>query len=130
MASTVASVVRRALLYGKEDLPTSKSSRTKLTCVLVPSSSAKYLEKSKSLTVDTLCYDLEDSVTPTKKDEARSTLRRFLEQQSRPSGIREQAVRINAVDSGLALKDLNEVVRRDLLTFPICMLLLNVRDTC
>lgn len=91
MASRAASTVRRALLY-------------------VPSSSPKFLDKSLGLKVDTVCYDLEDSVTPTKKDEARTNLRQFLEQRKNPGGIRETSVRINAVETGLALKDLNEVV--------------------
>ena len=76
---------------------------------LVPGSSRKMLDKSISLNVDCVAYDLEDSVTLGKKAEARSNLRRFLEQ-PRPSGIKEQAVRINAVESGLALDDLTEVV--------------------
>lgn len=67
------------------------------------------LEKAKSLTVDCVAYDLEDSVTPGKKAEARQNIRRLLEQ-PRSMAIREQAVRINAVQSGLALGDLIEVV--------------------
>lgn len=67
------------------------------------------LDKSRGLTVDTIAYDLEDSVTPGKKQEARLNLRQLLEQ-PRVKGIREQAVRINSVDSGLALDDLTEVV--------------------
>ena len=67
------------------------------------------LEKSKNLTVDCVAYDLEDSVTPGKKVEARRNLRQLLEQ-PRSGTIKEQAVRINAVESGLALDDLTEVV--------------------
>jgi citrate lyase subunit beta-like protein len=67
------------------------------------------LEKSIGLNVDCVCYDLEDSVTPGKKAAARSNIRRFLEQ-PRASGIKETAVRINAVSTGLALDDLTEVV--------------------
>jgi len=90
MAST-SSIVRRALLY-------------------VPGSSQKMLEKSIGLNVDCVCYDLEDSVTPGKKAAARSNIRRFLEQ-PRASGIKETAVRINAVSTGLALDDLTEVLK-------------------
>lgn len=67
------------------------------------------LSKSRGLTVDTVAYDLEDSVTPNQKPEARLRLRDFLAQ-SRAEGIGEQAVRINSVDSGFALADLTEVV--------------------
>jgi len=84
-------MVRRALLY-------------------VPGSSQKMLEKSRGLTVDCVAYDLEDSVTPSQKNEARSNIRRFLDQ-PRATGIKEQSVRINAVESGLALDDLTEVLK-------------------
>ncbi|KAL8936687.1 MAG: hypothetical protein Q9211_004063 [Gyalolechia sp. 1 TL-2023] len=68
------------------------------------------LDKSLGLSVDCVAYDLEDSVTPSKKSEARSLIRQLL-QQSRPIGIRENAVRINAVQTGLALDDLTEVLK-------------------
>ena len=67
------------------------------------------LDKSRALTVDCVAYDLEDSVTLGKKAEARSNIRNFLSQQ-RPAGVKENAVRINAVETGLALEDLTEVV--------------------
>jgi len=67
------------------------------------------LDKSHGLTVDCVTYDLEDSVTPSKKPEARIAISKFLGQ-PRASGIRENAVRINAVETGLALDDLSEVV--------------------
>ena len=66
------------------------------------------LEKSRGLTVDCVAYDLEDSVTANKKDDARSNLRRLLEQPRGPN-IKEYAVRINAVGSGLAEADLKAV---------------------
>ncbi|KAL8663914.1 MAG: hypothetical protein Q9202_003463 [Teloschistes flavicans] len=84
-------VIRRALLY-------------------VPGSSQKMLDKSQGLNVDCVTYDLEDSVTPQRKAEARSNIRRFL-QQPRSAGVRENAVRINAVQTGLALDDLTEVLK-------------------
>ena len=67
------------------------------------------LDKSRSLTVDSVAYDLEDSVAPSKKVEARANIRHFLGQ-PRAAGIKEQAVRINSVSSGMALADLTEVV--------------------
>ncbi|BAE54764.1 Pyruvate/Phosphoenolpyruvate kinase-like domain-containing protein [Aspergillus flavus] len=83
--------LRRALLY-------------------IPGSSQRFIDKSRTLTADCVAYDLEDSVTPHKKAEARSLVRRALDQPA-PSGIRERAVRINSVDSGLALADLTEVLQ-------------------
>ena len=76
----------------------------------MPASSAKFLEKSRGLAVDNVTYDLEDSVTPTRKPEARGALRQFLEQPRAP-GIREKAVRINSVETGYALDDLTEVLK-------------------
>ncbi|KAK1142551.1 hypothetical protein N8T08_007526 [Aspergillus melleus] len=76
----------------------------------IPGSSQRFLDKSRSLTADCVAYDLEDSVTPHKKAEARSLVRRALELPP-TQGIRERAVRINSVDSGLALADLTEVLQ-------------------
>lgn len=75
----------------------------------VPGSSQRFLDKSRSLTADVVAYDLEDSVTPHKKAEARQMVRRAIDQDA-PTTIRERAVRINSVESGLALGDLTEVV--------------------
>ncbi|KAJ5779662.1 Pyruvate/Phosphoenolpyruvate kinase [Penicillium paradoxum] len=81
----------------------------------VPGSSQRFLDKSRSLTADCVAYDLEDSVTPHMKAEARSLVRRAIDQAA-PPGIRERAVRINSVDSGLALGDLTEVLQSPNLT--------------
>ncbi|CZT47452.1 probable citrate lyase subunit beta (Citrate (pro-3S)-lyase subunit beta) [Rhynchosporium secalis] len=90
---STSSILRRALLY-------------------VPASSPKFLQKSLSLPpLDTVSYDLEDSVTPSQKPEARKSLLNFLSQPSRPSNINELSVRINAVATGLALDDLTTILR-------------------
>ena len=68
------------------------------------------LDKSRSLLVDNVTYDLEDSVTPSRKAEARANLRKFLTQ-PRASSIKEQAIRINAVETGLAMDDLTTVLQ-------------------
>jgi Citrate lyase beta subunit len=114
--------LRRSLLYGKLKLPSKAASSPHFTPrapkksiqankqhQTVPGSSQRFLDKSRSLTADCVTYDLEDSVTPHMKAEARSLVRRAIDQAA-PPGIRERAVRINSVDSGLALGDLSEVV--------------------
>jgi len=68
------------------------------------------LEKSRGLAVDNVTYDLEDAVTHSQKSAARVQLAQFLTQPRAPS-IREQAVRINAVNTKLALEDMTAVVR-------------------
>lgn len=70
----------------------------------------RFLEKSRGLVADSIAYDLEDSVTPTKKPEGRRNILEILNR-DRVSGIREQAVRINSIGSGFALDDLTEIVK-------------------
>jgi citrate lyase subunit beta-like protein len=70
----------------------------------------RFLEKSRSLAVDSIAYDLEDSVTINKKPEARANILTILNRDRAPS-IREQAVRINSVSSGFALQDLTAVLQ-------------------
>ncbi|WPG98939.1 hypothetical protein R9X50_00174100 [Acrodontium crateriforme] len=91
MAAT-KQVIRRAQLY-------------------VPGSSMRFLEKSRKIqSVDSVAYDLEDSVTPSKKPEGRRNIVEILNRDRVP-GIREQAVRINSVGSGFALDDLSAVLK-------------------
>ncbi|PNP61685.1 hypothetical protein FNYG_13574 [Fusarium nygamai] len=87
------SLIRRAMLY-------------------VPSSSSKMLAKSRSLTVDCVAYDLEDSVASDQKQHARETLGSFLQslKHDRPKGIGEIAVRVNATDTKHIEGDLRAVV--------------------
>lgn len=96
MAAAAQNILRRAMLY-------------------VPGSSQRFLDKSRSLAVDCVAYDLEDSVTPGKKQEARALVRTELDKAS-PEGVKERAVRINSVGSGLALQDLEELLKSKNLT--------------
>jgi citrate lyase subunit beta-like protein len=80
------------------------------------------LEKSFAMHADNVTYDLEDSVAPSLKASARSNLRSILSK-PRPAGIKEMCVRINSVDSGLALDDLTEVLQGehlDAIMLPKC----------
>lgn len=70
----------------------------------------RFLDKSRGLTVDSVAYDLEDSVTPSKKPEGRQNLLAILNRDRVPN-IREQCVRINPVGSGLALDDLTVILK-------------------
>ncbi|KAL1657228.1 hypothetical protein SLS61_000272 [Didymella pomorum] len=91
-------------------------------CMYVPASSQKMLEKSFAMHADNVTYDLEDSVAPSLKASARSNLRSILSK-PRPAGIKEMCVRINSVDSGLALDDLTEVLQGehlDAIMLPKC----------
>jgi len=83
-------------------------------CMYVPASSQKMLEKSLSMHADNVTYDLEDSVAPSLKASARTNLRSLLSK-PRPAGVKEMCVRINSVDTGLALDDLTEVLQGEYL---------------
>ncbi|KAI3401574.1 hypothetical protein diail_10175 [Diaporthe ilicicola] len=74
------------------------------------------LTKSLGLTSDNVTYDLEDSVTPHEKPNARQALAKHLSAlssstSSRPRGIGEVAARINAVSTPYALEDLQALGR-------------------
>lgn len=93
-----------------------KTNINKLTYMghVVPGSSAKMLKKSLSLTSDNVTYDLEDSVTPHEKPNARQALATHFQSLSsgaRPSNIGEVAARINAVSTPYALEDLQVLGR-------------------
>lgn len=69
------------------------------------------LTKSLSLTSDNITYDLEDSVTPQEKPNARKALAAHFHSLSsssppRPAAVGEFAARINAVSTPYALEDL------------------------
>jgi len=65
------------------------------------------MEKAMGLGADALILDLEDSVAPARKGEARAAIARFLE---RPRGSAALFVRINPLQGDLALADLDAVV--------------------
>lgn len=67
------------------------------------------LAKAQIIGADSICFDLEDSVTSSNKAVARRNLQDLL---SKPKESRNQeyAVRINAIGSGLEEEDLKAVV--------------------
>ncbi|KAI0470309.1 Pyruvate/Phosphoenolpyruvate kinase-like domain-containing protein [Xylaria cf. heliscus] len=86
--------LRRALLY-------------------VPGSSRKMLTKSFALAIDSVIYDLEDSVTADSKPLARDLVANHIASDAMSPlgrGPKEVSVRINAVETGLALQDLSQVI--------------------
>ncbi|KAG4263896.1 hypothetical protein FPRO04_09224 [Fusarium proliferatum] len=90
--------IRRALLYADE-----------AHLDVVPGSSQKMLTKSRSLSIDSVIYDLEDSVATESKEVARGLVADHIAADAMQRSVRgpkEVAVRINAVDTGLALQDI------------------------
>ncbi|CVK99003.1 related to citrate lyase beta subunit [Fusarium proliferatum] len=94
--------LRRALLYAVE-----------AHLDLVPGSSQKMLTKSRNLSIDSVIYDLEDSVATESKELARGLVADHIAADAMQRSVRgpkEVAVRINAVDTGLALQDIQASV--------------------
>ena len=104
--------LRRALLYGSSALPP-PNCHLDSNPPAVPASSPQFIHKAATIpAVDTLVYDLEDSVAPDRKAAARDALLPVL-RGPRPRGAREVAVRVNSVASGLATADLAALLTPD-----------------
>src|SRR5262249_13545555 len=69
--------------------------RPRRSCLYMPGANAKALEKAKTLAADTLIFDLEDSVAPEAKAEARGRIGEALA--AGGYGKREIIVRVNAL---------------------------------
>jgi len=75
----------------------------------VPGSSARFITKAESVPADVIAFDLEDSVAPAEKADARAAVARAVETFSK--GRRQVYVRPNDLDSWLLEDDLAAVVR-------------------
>ena len=97
---------------------TDKKYRPRRSCLYMPASNKRALEKAKSLPADTIIFDLEDAVAPDAKEEARDNACTAL--QSGEYGDRELVVRINAMDTPWFAQDLKQVClsRADALLVP------------
>ncbi|MGE0384627.1 MAG: CoA ester lyase [Gammaproteobacteria bacterium] len=89
--------------------------------LFVPGDSDRKLDRALDSGADALVLDLEDSIAPSRKAEARTAVRMFLAGGPRREGQR-YFVRINPLASGLALADLAAVVpgRPDGIMLPKC----------
>ncbi len=85
--------------------------RPRRSCLYMPGSNARALEKAKTLDTDVLIFDLEDAVAP----DAKAAARRQTAQAVREGGYgqREIVVRINAMESEWGEGDLAEIVAAD-----------------
>jgi Citrate lyase beta subunit len=82
--------------------------RLRRSVLSVPAINQRALDKVSSLDCDAVIFDLEDSVAPEKKAEARDNLRRLFAEGS-ASG-RERIIRVNAVDSDFFADDMAAVI--------------------
>ena len=75
----------------------------------VPGANDKMFSKSLASSADSLILDLEDAVTPKKKDDARQVIKDWLN--SANFSGKEKTVRINPIDSPWGLKDIEVVMQ-------------------
>lgn len=78
--------------------------------LFVPGDSPKKIEKALASGADVLLLDLEDSVAPSAKDEARTLVASILKSTPRDPKTPKLYVRINALDSGFADADLDRII--------------------
>ncbi|KAI1477004.1 beta subunit of citrate lyase [Daldinia eschscholtzii] len=113
MSPPASPFLRRAMLY-------------------VPASSPKMLAKSLGLNCDTIVYDLEDSVAPAVKTDARKALQAHMNSLiKKPPGVSEIAVRINSSRSSHFEEDLKLVASLhlvDTIVVPKVSTIADVRD--
>jgi citrate lyase subunit beta / citryl-CoA lyase len=86
------------------------TSRARRTCLAVPGSSQRFLAKARQLPADEVMLDLEDSVAPAQKADARAAVAAAL--RSGDWGGRVRAVRVNDVTTGWAYRDVIDVVEQ------------------
>jgi citrate lyase subunit beta/citryl-CoA lyase len=86
--------------------------RPRRSLLYVPCCVPRFLDKGRRLEVDTLFFDLEDSVLPERKSEARQYLLSALEQGE--YGCRERVVRVNGLHTRWGLDDLAAVSSADI----------------
>lgn len=83
--------------------------RLRRSMLFVPGSNEKMATKSLGIDADSLIIDLEDSVAPHVKKEAREFVKEFIEETD--FGEKEVAVRINSPKTEYGNDDLNEMIQ-------------------
>lgn len=97
-----------------------RTPRRSRSMLFVPATRWNMLEKAAASTADAVCLDLEDSVAPAEKQIARANAARALRELD--FGQRTRILRINALDSPYAYRDLIEVVEAAGATLDLIML--------
>ncbi len=82
--------------------------RPRRSALFVPGSNERALEKARGLSVDCLLLDLEDAVAPARKSDARGLVAELLRANAFEG--REVVVRINALETGEGVADLEAVL--------------------
>ncbi len=84
--------------------------RSRRSCLSVPGSSPRFLAKATGLNADQVLLDLEDSVAPDAKDDARAAVAAAL--QAGDWGGKVRAVRVNGATTRWAYRDVIDVAER------------------
>jgi len=82
--------------------------RTRRSCLAVPASNPRMLEKAQGLEVDEVFFDLEDAVAPSAKDEARANAVEWLNKGDWTG--KTMVVRINGVQTDWCYQDIIDLV--------------------
>ena len=85
-----------------------KEARLSRSMLFVPGSRMDMIEKASRSAADVVCLDLEDAVAPDQKEASRANIIQALLQLD--FGLRTRMVRINALDTPFAYRDVIEVV--------------------
>ncbi len=86
---------------------------TSRSLIFIPGNNQRFLEKSKTINSDIVCFDLEDSVPFEEKQNARNLVSKTIHDIGRSDASNEKivvSVRINAPDSELAKDDLKKII--------------------
>jgi citrate lyase subunit beta/citryl-CoA lyase len=89
--------------------------------IFIPGNNPRFLEKSKYIDADTICFDLEDSVPFDQKENARNLVKKTIQEIDAANDNNKKrtiSVRINSIDSGLAIDDLKKVITKGLDAIP------------
>ncbi|MEW4467871.1 CoA ester lyase [Parasphingorhabdus sp. JC815] len=86
---------------------TNSSFRPRRSCLYMPASNTRALEKAKTLPADTILFDLEDAVAPDVKDKARDQAVEAVNSGGYPK--RELVVRVNATDTPWFTRDMESI---------------------
>ncbi|MEL6876038.1 MAG: CoA ester lyase [Pseudomonadota bacterium] len=84
-----------------------QTNRPRRSCLYMPASNARALEKAKTLPADTIIFDLEDAVAPEAKAEARKQACAAVK--SGAYGPKELVVRINGMDTDWFVDDMKHL---------------------
>lgn len=84
------------------------AARPRRSCLYMPGDKARVLEKAKTLTTDTIIFDLEDAVAPEAKDAAREAVAAAVK--AGGYAPRETVIRMNGLASEYGQRDLEAAI--------------------